>query len=191
MVVAGIVALAVTLAAGPHTSAQAPEAQAGTRTPAPPGAPPVVPPVDAQAGAPLETLPISVERIRALLARPESLNLQDLLVFAQMAYFRVTVEEEQVFESVVEAVRRDLAESPGGPIDPPSALPMSRTGATGGIELLGLARSLGGVMKARTARNARSAVEEALREFCAQRDCTTVETGPQAIEGVLLPTRLR
>jgi hypothetical protein len=191
MVIAGIVALAVTLAAGPHVNARAPEAQADTRAPAPPpGAPPATPPADDQAVTPPETLPISVERIRVLLARPESLSMDALAAFAQMAYFRVAVEEAFVVESVVDAMRRELAESPGVPIDPPRALPMSRTG-TGGIEVLGLARSFGRVMRERSARNARGAVEDALREFCAQRDCTSVEAGARANEGVLLPTRAR
>ena len=93
-----------------------------------------------------------------------------------------------MIESVIEAMRRDLAESPGVPINAPSALPMSRAGGPVGIELIGLARS---VIRATRERNARNTVAEALREFCAQRDCTTVETGPQPIEGVVLPTRVQ
>lgn len=187
MVIAGIVALAVTLGAGPPPNAQAPGTHADTQAPGRPPEAPAAPPGDEQATPPPATLPISVDRIRALLARPESLSLPDLSAFAQMAYFRVTVEEELVIESVIEAMRRDLAESPGVPIDPPSALPMSRAGGAAGIELIGLARS---VIRATRERNARHTVEDALREFCAQRDCTSVEAGPQPIEGVLLPTRV-
>jgi hypothetical protein len=137
-------------------------------------------PALAQTAAPAaEPPPVSLDRIRAGLERDATLRIPDL---TDVAYFRAAIEEPLVFDTVLQAMRRDLARWPGTAITAPSALPMSRTG--GGIELLGIAR---GIVREISERNARQRVADALREFCAAHDCSTLESGPPAIEGVLPP----
>src|SRR5687767_2777735 len=109
------------------------------------------------------TPPVSVERIREALEQPQVLRLPDM---SQMGYFRVAVEEALAIESVLDAMRRDLAARPGRPISPPASRPAS---IAGGVDLLGLARSF---LRARRERNARRTVQEALDEFCSVHDCS-------------------
>ena len=131
------------------------------------------------ADPPAEPLPISLERIREGLERQSTLRIPDV---TGMAYFRATIEEPMVFDTVLEAMRRDLARWPGTAISAPSFYPMSR--AAGGTEVLGIARA---AVRAITERNARGRVEDALRAFCAEHDCTALEPGQPPIEGVLAP----
>ena len=62
------------------------------------------------ADPPAEPLPISLERIREGLERQSTLRIPDV---TGMAYFRATIEEPMVFDTVLEAMRRDLARWPG------------------------------------------------------------------------------
>src|SRR5688572_6128032 len=112
MWLAVVAALAVTGVAGVSVAAQAVD---------PPPAP----------------IPVSLERIRDGLARQSTLRIPDV---SEMAYFRVSIDEPLIFDTVLEAMRRDLARWPGTAITAPSAMPMSRAG--GGVELLGIARAI-------------------------------------------------
>jgi hypothetical protein len=123
---------------------------------------------------------VSIERVREGLERPHRLILPNP---EEMAYFRVTIEEKLVIESVVAAMRRDLAARPGRPI----AAPTSRytpLAASAGVDLIALGRSF---MKWRGDRNARRTVQEALDEFCAAHDCSVLEPGSPTPEGVIGP----
>jgi hypothetical protein len=135
---------------------------------------------DPQPAAPL----VSIERIRKGLERPQVLTLPNP---DEMAYFRVTVEEKLVIDSVLDAMRRDLAARPGRPISAPTSYhaPLA-IGA--GVELLGLARS---VLRWHAERSARRTVQEAIDEFCATHDCSVLEGGSPTPEGVLGPNGVR
>ncbi len=140
--------------------------------------------LSAQADPPPAPPAVSLERVRKGLERPQVLTLPDP---EEMAYFRVTVEEKLVIDSVLDAMRRDLAARPGRPISAPASYhaPLA-VGA--GVELLGLARS---VLRWRAERSARRTVQEALDEFCAAHDCSLLESGSPTPEGVLGPNSVR
>jgi hypothetical protein len=155
MILAAAAALALVGGAG----VQSADAEADGQTPAPP--------------------PVSIERVREGLERPHLLKLPNP---DEMAYFRAAVVERLVIESVLDAMRRDLAARPGRPILSPSAMPESPLLFS--TDLLALGRSF---LRWRGERNARRTVQDALDEFCATHDCSILESGPPAIEGVLLP----
>ena len=123
------------------------------------------------------TFPVSAERVRKELERPQVLRLPDL---SQMGYFRVVIEEALALESVVEAMRRDLAARRGTPISAPTGRPAT---PVIGTDLLALGRS---ILKWRAERNARRTVQEALDEFCSTHDCSVLED-EVPVEGVSMP----
>jgi hypothetical protein len=153
MIIAAAAALAVSLAAGSQT------------------------PAGQSAGPDGTTLPVSIERVQEGLQRPPGLKLPNP---EEMAYFRATIEEALPLDSVLDAMRRDLAAWRGYPITAPTSRPQPLVVE---IELLGLARSF---LKWRAERHARHTVQEALNEFCSTHDCSVVE-GAAPIEGVLMP----
>ena len=157
MLIAAAAALALSLAAGER--APAGQTAAPDATPA----------------------PVSVERVREGVERPQLLKLPHP---DEIAYFRATVEEALPVDGVLDAMRRDLAAWPGSPIIAPTS---GHPSPAVGIEVLGLARSF---LRARAERKAKRAVRIALDEFCLTHDCSTVESGP-AIEGVLMPRAQR
>ena len=130
--------------------------------------------------------PVSVDRVRERLQRPESLRMPSIPEPA--AQFRVDVEGSFPVESVLEGVRRDLAARPGfaagRPTGPGSPL-------AGGVDLLGMVRGLAGRIRdgrrARAERNARREVQDALDAFCRVHDCSVLEEGPPPHEGLVLP----
>jgi hypothetical protein len=138
----------------------------------------------AQEARPVAAPVVSIERVREGLERPHRMMLPNP---EEMAYFRVTVEEELVIDSVLAAMRRDLAARPGRPIAAP-ATRYTPLGPNAGVDLLALGRSF---IKWRAERNARRTVQEALDEFCAAHDCSVLEPGSPTPEGVIGPRTAR
>src|SRR5688572_4900748 len=94
MIIAAAAALAVSLAAGSQT------------------------PAGQSAGPDGTTLPVSIERVQEGLQRPPGLKLPNP---EEMAYFRATIEEALPLDSVLDAMRRDLARWRGYPISAPTS----------------------------------------------------------------------
>ena len=140
----------------------------------------------AQRDASAATPPVSADRVREGLQRPEPLRIPPIPEPA--AHFRVDVEGLFPVETVLDGVRRDLAAQPGfaagRPTGPGSPL-------AGGLDLLGVVRGLagriGGARRARAERNARREVQDALAAFCRVHDCSVLEEGPPPHEGLALP----
>ena len=146
-------ALAAVLAAGDVP----PEAQSGSVDPPP--------------------VPVSVERVRKGLERPEGLKLPNP---DEIAYFRATIEEKLPIDDVLAAMRRDLARWPGTPIVAPASRPVPLVAS---MDVLPLARAF---LRWRAERRARETVQEALEEFCSVHDCSILESAAP-LEGVLMP----
>jgi hypothetical protein len=131
----------------------------------------VAAPAGAQQGAPP---PVSLDRIRAGLARSPAIDLStiDPSVVAPEPRFRVEIQGRRYYRDVPPTW--DIA--PGsGPVLAPST---SRgTPSLLQVDLLGLSRQIGSaigkVRRARAGRAAHEEVEEELRQFCAARDCTS------------------
>ena len=125
---------------------------------------------DQSSSAAPAALPISIERIRDALQRPE-LWIPPLPV--PSATFRSGVEDTLPFESVLDGMRRELALWSGANsiIHPPvSGLPSSRLG--GGVDVLPLISS---AFKNWKSTRARDRVSKELAAFCAVNDCSVVE----------------
>jgi hypothetical protein len=128
----------------------------------------VAAPAEAQGAPP----PVSLDRIRAELARSPAIDLSvaDPSVVLPPVRFRVEVQG-----------RRYYREMPPVWEIPPGASTLAPSSMSRGspvllqVDLLGLGRQLGSavgkVRRARAGRAAREDVEEALREYCADRDC--------------------
>ena len=130
-------------------------------------------------------LPVSIERIKERLNRPPVLQLPT----ESQPDFRATVIASFALpETVLEAIRRDLAAD----FTPKRIAPGTITPPLASIDLLQLAafvkRRMGTTLRARAERNARTEVEAALAEFCAEHDCSVLE--PERYqsnpEGILL-----
>ena len=114
-------------------------------------------------------LPISIERIREALQRPD-LWIPPLP--APAVTFRSGVEDTLPFESVLDGMRRELALWSGANsiIYPPGGLPPSRLGV--GVDVLPLISTA--IKQWKTAR-ARDRVGKELAAFCAVNDCSVLE----------------
>ena len=138
-------------------------------------------------GAPLETSPVSAERVSEQLNRPEGFRIPPVPTAG--AEFRVDVEGLFPVETVLDGLRRDLSARPGAPEGRPTGPGSPLAGC--GVDLLGLAtglvNSFNDARRARAERNTRREVQEALAAFCQVHDCSVVEPGPPPQEGVVLP----
>jgi hypothetical protein len=135
-------------------------------------------PPDAQSGRPDGApAPVSVERVREGLDRPQVLKMPNP---EEMAYFRATIEEKLPIDDVLAAMRRDLARWSGTPIVAPTGHPAPLVAS---VDVLPLARAF---LRWRAERRVRQTVQEALDEFCSTHDCSILEGAPP-IEGVLMP----
>ena len=138
---------------------------------------------DQSSGADPAALPISVERIRDALQRPE-LWIPPLPV--PSATFRSGVEDTLPFESVLDGMRRELALWSGANsiIHPPvSGLPSSRLG--GGVDVLPLLSALANKWQAAKRERARDRISRELAAFCAVTDCSILEGEASPAEGIL------
>jgi hypothetical protein len=120
----------------------------------------------AQPADPPAADPVSLERIRAGLARPAI----DLSAVTPAPDFHVEVEGRRFY-------REDppLWETWQGLMMAPPSVPSQGSPALVQVDLLGLGRqaaaAVSRVRRARATRAAHAEAEEALREFCADRDC--------------------
>jgi hypothetical protein len=121
------------------------------------------------ADAPPSHLSVSLDRIRAGLARPAPLII---VVPEQGVHFRVEVKQRRYFPDLPPI---DFGVGPSG--SSPSRVPqVGTTPALVGVDLLAIGRGIAReIQRARHARGGREAQEEvaaALREFCATHDCS-------------------
>jgi hypothetical protein len=127
----------------------------------------VVAPAAAQGASP----PVSLERIRAELARTPAIDLSavDPVVVEPALRFHVEVQGRYYRELP------PVWEMPRGTATLPPPSMSGGSPALLQIDVLGLGRQLGSavskVRRARAGRAAHEEVEEALREYCAGRDC--------------------
>jgi hypothetical protein len=124
---------------------------------------------DAQTAPP----PVSLDRIRAELARTPAIDLSavDPSVGEPELHFRVEVQGRRYYRDVPRIWETTQGPAPGLP-----PLSMSRgSPALVQVDLLGLGRQIGSAIgrsrRARAGRAAHEDVENALREFCEDRDC--------------------
>jgi hypothetical protein len=126
----------------------------------------------APAGAQGAPPPVSLDRIRAGLARSPAIDLSavDSSVVAPEPRFRVEVQGRRYYRDVLPTW--EIAPGPG-----PVLAPSTSRGSPSllQVDLLGLSRQIGSaigkVRRARAGRAAHEEVEEELRQFCAERDC--------------------
>ena len=135
-------------------------------------------------------LPISLDRIRDALERPQLVIPPP----ATLATFRTSVEEQApAFESVLEGMRRDLALWSGagstGPQAPnTNSLPGTRT--VGGVDVLPIVAAVKKKWNELKAERIRRDVTEELAAFCKVNDCTVLEGGaPTSPEGIVVPPK--
>ena len=143
-----IAALAIVLTAASPTAAQQP----------PTGAP---------------ELPVSVERMREALQRPQ-LKIPPI---DSTPVFRESIEEKP-FDNPLQGMRRALAEDPGGH-------------GSSGLDVLplvmGMVKSIKAAHRAHVEAEIRKDVQAALDAFCAEHDCSAIADGPPPMEGIVLP----
>src|SRR5687768_17962588 len=128
------------------------------------------------AAPPATDLPVSVEKIREGLKRP-ALKIPPI---DSTPVFRATITETP-FENPLQGMRRELAEDPGG-----------RGGARGFDVLgavMGIVKSIKAARRAHAEAQIRKDVQSALNAFCAEHDCSVLESGPPPMEGIVLPRR--
>lgn len=112
--------------------------------------------------------PVSLDRIRAALARPPAL---DLSAATPPVHFHVEVQGRRFYRDIppIWATRPRLKWTP------PPWSPSQTSPALFQVDLLGLGRpvasAVSGARRARAVRDAREEVEDARREFCAEREC--------------------
>lgn len=134
-----------------------------------------------------QALPVSVERVYEGLQRAP-LKIPPL---DSAANFRIRIEERTFpLETVLEAVRRELAAQVRGP----NASQRTFTGAQPLIvspNMIDVVTTIvGRINKARRERAERVVREEIAQEltaFCAEHDCSVYETSPNPHEGIILP----
>jgi hypothetical protein len=131
--------------------------------------------------------PVSAERVRQGLQRPVLLRPPPE---PDVPHFRAEVEEDYFpRETVLEMIRRELAA--GGPsVPPPPLVRMGETLMSVDLIQLGLMlkNKLSAARRARAERLSRREVQEALAEFCAGHDCSSVldqDSAHSLPEGVL------
>ena len=129
-----------------------------------------------QAPGPAPEYPVSVERVREGLKRP-ALKIPPV---DSTPVFRATITETP-FENPLQGMRRELAEDPGG------------HGGAGGFDVLpavmGIVKSIKAARRAHAEAEIRKDVQAALNAFCAEHDCSVLESGPPPIEGIVLPRK--
>lgn len=120
---------------------------------------------------PQSDAPASIDRIRERLQRPSAIQMP------REPDFRVTIEEDaKLRKTALDMLREELS----GEAVHSLPWPLSRAGQQiVGVDLLQLALSvknaISGARRAHAERSARSEVDAALREFCAQHDCSVLE----------------
>jgi hypothetical protein len=128
----------------------------------------------APAAPPAPELPVSVENIREGLKR-STLKIPPI---DPTPVFRATITETP-FENPLQGMRRELAEDPGG------------HGGAGGFDVLpavmGIVKSIKAARRAHAEAEIRKDVQAALNAFCAEHDCSVLESGPPPMEGIRLP----
>lgn len=135
-----------------QTSAPEPKQADGASTPSPP-----------------------IERLRERLQQPELKMPTDV----DTPTFRVRIRQDYPVETVLEMIRREIAEDARGsaPRQPlPKAVTASGAQPLAAVDLLAIAGAIKKAFYAANERQARREVEEALAEFCKVRDCSTVES---------------
>ena len=130
-----------------------------------------------QAPAPAPEFPVSVERIREGLQRP-TIKIPPI---DPTPVFRATI-TEAALENPLQGMRRELAENPTGV-----------GGRLGGFDVLGavmgIVKSIKAARRAHAEAEIRKDVQAALNAFCAEHDCSVLESGPPPMEGIVLPRR--
>ena len=130
----------------------------------------------APAAPPAPDLPVSVEKVREGLKRPPALKIPPI---DSTPVFRATITEVP-FENPLQGMRRELAENPG-PVG----------GRLGGVDVLGavmgIVKSIKAARRAHAEAEIRKDVQAALNAFCAEHDCSVLESGPPPMEGIVLP----
>lgn len=119
--------------------------------------------------SPPTALPVSLDRIRAGLARSPIIDLSVAAV--PPPHFRVEIQGRRYFRDIptVWDVRPTLMPSLPSPAGSPGSPALVQ------VDLLGLGRQIASAVgkagRARAARAAREEVQDALREFCEDRSC--------------------
>lgn len=130
----------------------------------------------APAAPPAPDPPVSVENIREGLKRP---RLQ-IPAIDSTPVFRGSVVVDLPLDSPLEAARRELAADSG-----------YRGGR--GFDILGavtgIVKSIKAARRAHTEAEIRKDVQAALNAFCAEHDCSVLESGPPPMEGIVLPRK--
>jgi hypothetical protein len=130
------------------------------------------------AAPPAPEYPVSVERVREGLQRP-TLKIPPI---DPTPVFRATI-TEAALENPLQGMRRELAQDPGGHAGP------------GGFEVLGavmgIVKSIKAARRAHAEAEIRRDVQAALDAFCAEHDCSVLESGPPPMEGIVLPHKPR
>lgn len=131
--------------------------------------------------SPVSLFGVSIERIRDGLQQPPTIAITIPPLFDDaVPRFRARV--DALFDNPLAGMRKELALSSG------------YTGGSG-IDVLplamGVVKKIQAARRARAEADARKDVAEAVAAFCAAHDCSLVESGPQALEGILLPPRRR
>ena len=131
----------------------------------------------APAAPPVPDPPVSVENIREGLKR-QSLKIPPI---DPTPIFRATITETP-FENPLQGMRRELAENPG-----------AVGGRLGGVDVLGavmgIVKSIKAARRAHAEAEIRKDVQAALNAFCAEHDCSVLESGPPPLEGIVLPRK--
>jgi hypothetical protein len=129
------------------------------------------------AAPPAPDLPVSVENIRGGLKR-QALRIPPI---DPTPVFRATITEAP-FENPLQGMRRELAENPG-----------AVGGRLGGFDVLGavmgIVKSIKAARRAHAEAEIRKDVQAALNAFCAEHDCSVLESGPPPMEGIVLPRK--
>jgi hypothetical protein len=142
------------------------------------------------ASADVAALPISLERIRDALQRP---GLRIPPPSESLATFRSGVEDKApAFESVLEAMRRDLRQwsGAGSVIHPPNANSIPSR-SVGGVDVLPMFSALKERWNEAQAQRTRRQISEELAAFCRMNDCSALEGGVSTSpEGIVAPPKV-
>jgi hypothetical protein len=120
--------------------------------------------------------PVSVERIHEGLQRP-ALTIPPLEV---LPVFRGSVEVELVLDTPLQAMRRELAEDSGY---------SGRRGIDVLGAVMGIVKGIKAARRTRAEAEIRQEVQAELNAFCAEHDCSVLESGPPPIEGIIIPRK--
>ena len=120
--------------------------------------------------------PVSVERIREGLQRP-ALKIPAIEV---LPVFRGSVEVDLPLDTPLEAMRRELAANSGY---------VGRSGIDVLGAVMGIVQRIKSARRAHAEAEIRKEVQAELNAFCAEHDCSVLESGPLPIEGVIIPRK--